>query len=193
MIPSGQFFTRPDAWLNGFYEIEIDLGESSDEKLAEASGRIWEHPLLSGCYLHRDREPQAQEPVNPAEHLNSHHYGIAHLFNGADCVCGTFTATIDSGSLDGPHDFLAFYLPLASLAKTFPGGRLPYPELDVWLVDLGRFVFERIKFDLALIGFEVVFPEMNTDQLRLDGLPGLRREGYLLQVNGKLEWFPRLT
>jgi hypothetical protein len=63
--------------------------------------------------------------------------------------------------------------------------------VDNWLVGLGRFVFEPIKFELALadFDFEVTCPTITTDQ-SIDVVPAVRNENYLVPVGDKLEWFP---
>jgi hypothetical protein len=62
-------------------------------------------------------------------------------------------------------------------------------EVDNWLVSLGRFVFEQIRLELAPSGFEVGFPKITAEQTRIDGIPAVRNEGYLVPVGDKLEWY----
>lgn len=192
MTPTEKRFTKEHAWLNGFYELQVELGDPSpgnpsDERFAQASARIWNHPALEGCYLDRDREPEEQEPVNAAENFsNGHLYGIAHLPNGASCVCGTFISRMSSDS----RAYLTFYFPMASLEEVLHGEALPYGAVDAWLAQLGRFVFEEVRFDLALIGFEALIPCVTGDLLQLTGVPADRPAGYLFRSENELEWFP---
>src|SRR5215468_6683065 len=162
-------FATEEIWSGGHYEIEIDLGLPSDERLCRALERIWSHPSLKGCCFSRDQEPQAQVRVTPGQHgLADPLYGLAALPNGATAACGTYVCRLQGESKKPVRDLLSFYAPLASLAKAYDLGAYPFadgeraakwrPQVDRWLVELGRFVFESVKFDLALVGWEVDFP-----------------------------------
>jgi hypothetical protein len=77
-------FTADDAWAGGFYELAIEIGSRSDERLRAALAAIWQHPDLDGCYLERNREPSEQLRRLPASiEGGSHPRGIARLPNGS--------------------------------------------------------------------------------------------------------------
>lgn len=63
-------FTAPDTWLGGYYELAIELGHRSDERLGLALKSIWSLPELEVPYERRDAEPEDQTRVEPqvAEH-----------------------------------------------------------------------------------------------------------------------------
>ena len=56
-------FTDPDNWAGGFYELSLELGERSDERLDRALSVLWREAGIVGCYGERDREPADQVTV----------------------------------------------------------------------------------------------------------------------------------
>jgi hypothetical protein len=83
-----QIFTAPDTWVGGLYELAIELPERSDATIAQALSTIWQIPALTGCYLSRDVEPEAQTEASPFDIPHEGHvYGIAQLPNGKNCAC----------------------------------------------------------------------------------------------------------
>ncbi|MHC4624889.1 MAG: hypothetical protein ACYS4W_13410, partial [Planctomycetota bacterium] len=56
-------FTDNETWKGAFYELAIELGPRSDERLQSALRAIWQTPCLTGCYTDRNREPQEQDRV----------------------------------------------------------------------------------------------------------------------------------
>ena len=55
------YFAPQNVWFGGFYELAIELGKSSDERLFEALKVLWQHSSLQGCYLKDDIEPDEAE------------------------------------------------------------------------------------------------------------------------------------
>ena len=211
-------FTAEESWRGGHYEIEMELGVPSDERLRRALQRIWTHPSVKGACFSRDQEPQAQVRVNLNEHtLDGHLYGLATLPNGETAACGTYVCRLqgEDGALS--LDFLSFYVPMGALAGAYgisgdwlktqrPEGAVLNTkfsenaeteksaqwrtELDRWLVELGRSVFQSVEFDLALVGWEVNFPRVSAQCVKREGIPAERFEGYLWRNRGRLEWYP---
>ena len=54
-----------DGWLGGFYELAMELGRRSDERLRAAGEALWSHPALEGLYGERDVPPDRQQPPDP--------------------------------------------------------------------------------------------------------------------------------
>jgi hypothetical protein len=48
-------FTKPETRSGGYYELAIELGNRSDERLLTAMQAMWQHPSLNGCYIDRSR------------------------------------------------------------------------------------------------------------------------------------------
>jgi hypothetical protein len=201
MTTAIQNFSSEQTWLGGFYEIEFELGVPSDERLALALQTVWSYPSLEGCYLSREREPHTQTRVNPRDHANEGHlYGIANLPNGAKAACGTYVCRLQDEAGTTLRDLLAFYVPHGALARTYQVGGYPFSDadraatwrvpLDEWLVDLGRSVHKQVPFGLALIGFEVDFPNVSAETVQQNGIPTQRFDGYLWHVAERLEWHP---
>jgi len=197
-----QYFTPQRVWWGGWYEIEIELGAPSDERLARALENIWSHSSLEGSYLHSWQEPHTQTMVNPREYAEEgrHLYGIARLPNGERVCCGTYVIRLEDDDDTSASDLLEFYVPFASLNSAYQLRVYPLSdvrqaqawgeELNGWLVELGSFVYSRVKFELALIGFEVDFTTTTAEKIRESGIPIDRCNGYLWPASGHLEWYP---
>jgi hypothetical protein len=192
-------FTDSENWSGGFYELAMEIGDTSDQRLQLALSALWRAASIDGCYGSRDREPREQDEIactvtslSEAGHLQ----GTVRLPTGHRVVCGCVAFRED----DGP-DWLDFYLPLGSLARVDRRiGGFPFDEnsgqaslvwrrdLDQWLATLGTQVFHEVPFRLGLIGFET--PD-NTCARQLNGTaPEERWEGYLLPADGNLHFEP---
>ena len=157
------YFTSEDVWTGGGYELALELGPRSDERLQAALQAIWEEPFLQGCYLRLDVEPEQQSRLAPSlEALESSGplRGLATLPNGKRVACATCAVREEEGS-----DWLDLFLPLGSLGSAYAVGAFPFDDssrsrewrepLDGWLTSLGQRVFARVPYALGLIGFEV--------------------------------------
>src|SRR5689334_19025851 len=140
-----QYFEDPEAWLGGYYELAIELGIRSDERLLTALTAVWSDPDLDGVYLDRDTEPwrQTRQTVTAESLRVAHLQGLARLPNGAIIACGTCLIRED----DGP-DWLVLYLPMGALATAYDVGGYPFEPnaetsrpwreiLDAWLARVG--------------------------------------------------------
>jgi hypothetical protein len=182
----GRLFTADDAWKGGGYELALEVGPRSDDRLRAALMALWQHPDLEGCYLHLDREPSDQRRVAPdGVDDASHLLGVARLPHGSRVVCGScLIREVD----DGP-DWLVFYLPLGSLGTAYPVGGFPFgteadwpgtwrEEIEDWLAQIGLSVAHSAFFQLGLIGWEVSGQEY-ADTVASRGVPAERFIGYL--------------
>jgi hypothetical protein len=179
-------FTADSAWYGGFYELALEVGPRSDDRLRAALAAVWSHPDLDGCYTDRAREP-ADQPRFPPDLLDegSHLLGTARLPNGEQVACGTcLIREVDDGS-----DWLDFYLPLGSLGTAYPirgfpfGSATDWPgpwrhEVEDWLAEVGLWVARSVSFQLGLIGFEVSGMTDAAD-IAAQGVPTERFVGYL--------------
>ena len=153
-----QYFTETDTWSGGYYELAIELGSRSDERLLGALAAVWADPDLDGVYLSRDVEPwQQQRLAITAELLQvSHLQGLARLRNGTTIACGTVFIRED----DGP-DWLNLYLPMGALGTVYSVGSYPFePDVanshqwrdvvDPWLAGIGSRVYHRVGDSSAM-------------------------------------------
>lgn len=189
-----EFFTFPDAWTGGFYELAVEIDPSSNSRLSDAMCVLWRHPDLDGCFLDRNCEPSDQIRVSPS--LDSTHlFGLASLPNGPTFVCGTCFVREMNGS-----DWLNFYVPLGSVSQHYQVGGYPFETddarhrtwqkpLDEWLRDLGLYLYSTVKFRLALIGFEAS-GEYTWEQIGRHGIPARREYGFLWPKGDQIKWFP---
>src|SRR5262245_29820054 len=101
-----RLFTRDDAWYGGFFELALEVGPRSDDRLRAALAALWSHTDLDGCYDDHLREPSDQPRVQPRlGESGSHLHGVARLPNGAHVACGSCLIREDEGP-----DWLVFYL-----------------------------------------------------------------------------------
>src|ERR1700761_4212551 len=160
-------FTLADNWRGGFYELALELGDTSDARLDAALSVLWSAAEVEGCYGSHRVAPSEQEtvPCNLASLLRfGHLHGVVRLPNGAPVVCGVVAVRED----DGP-DWLDFYLPLGALGRAEPrshehmvgdpsGGSASLTwrrPIDDWMAGLGARVYAAAGFRLGLIGNEV--------------------------------------
>ncbi|HST53308.1 MAG TPA: hypothetical protein VLJ61_14955 [Pyrinomonadaceae bacterium] len=197
------YFTKPETWFGGYYELAIEVGGRSGERLLSALKAVWSHPALEGCYLDRDKEPHEQRRVSvpPALAEPTHLQGLALLPNGQKVACGTCLIREE----DGP-DWLDFYMPMGTLGDVYEVGGYPFDmtsathrewqtPVDEWLKGIGEWVFSSVPFSLGLIGFEVS-GDAYAAQVSKEGVPAERYFGYLVPEGRKLKWYPpnvRLT
>src|SRR5690349_3835979 len=119
-------FTAPDTWHGGFYELALELGERSDQRLLAALRRVWSFPAVDGCYLDWLVEPTEQPRVEPPAHLAEpgQLYGIARVPNGHEIACGTFIVREE----DSGTDWLGFFLPTGALHDAYDLRGFPFDE-----------------------------------------------------------------
>lgn len=189
-------FTFPDVWLGGFYELAIELGPRSDERLRLALEAIWSLPELNGPYGRRDMEPEEQPRVEPTlEAIDfGHLQGVATLPSGERVACGTFAVREE----DGP-DWLLLYIPMGALERVCDVGAFPFGggrstegwrrPLDEWFAQVGRKVFEAAPFQLGLIGHEVS-GSVYASEVEGTGVSADRWIGYLWREGGELALHP---
>lgn len=190
-------FGLDDNWSGGFYELALELGPGSDERLTETVEAIWSTPALDGCWNDRwsvrpteeNRVPCRVERFDEPGHL----YGIATLPTGARCVCGTVIVR----ESDGP-DWVDLYLPTGALERADsrvgaypfddPGASREWREpLDAWLASIASSVFSRVPFVLGLIGFEVSGAHYASELA--SGIPQDRFMGYLSPEETGIRFF----
>lgn len=187
-----QLFTAADTWNGGFYELAIELGQHSDERLQMALQTIWRCESLEGCYVARDVEPSQQARLSPS--LDTSALGVATLPDSEQVACGTFLVREDNGP-----DWIGFYLPLSALGSVYDVGAFPFVDgkssrawrepLDDWLRQIATAVFVVVPFSLALIGHEVSGTAY-VDEIRITGVPDERWDGLLWRDAEELIWYP---
>jgi hypothetical protein len=178
-------FTATDAWYGGFYELALEMGPHSDEKLQAALNALWKHPDLDGCYFDRGREPADQpRTADFCLETGSHALGVATLPNGSRIACGSCLIREDNGP-----EWLDFYLPMGSLGTAYPVGAFPFGteaskphpwryDVEDWLAGIGLSIARKASFQLGIIGFEVSGQVYAVD-VDSKGIPSERFIGYL--------------
>jgi hypothetical protein len=193
-------FALADNWHGGFYELALELGDTSDGRLEAALGVLWSAAGVQGCYGSRQIASSDQQavPCTLASLLRFGHLrGVVQLPNGAPIVCGVVAVRED----DGP-DWLDFYLPLGALGRAEPrsneqmvgdpldgSASLTWRRpIDDWMADVGARVHAAAAFRLGLIGNEV---SGLTDAATIAADPPThRRIGYLIPSDGQVRYLP---
>jgi hypothetical protein len=195
-------FTRQDVWLGSFYELAIEVGDRSDDRLHAACVALWSHGSLEGPYGDKTREPGEQPPVSPGLVVPddmgdvSHLYGVATLPDGNRLACGCVALCEE----DSRIDWLDLYIPLGALDTVYDydyGDRASWrawaAPLDDWFADIGRTVYDAVPFRLALVGEEVSGMRY-ASQVAVEGIPDERNTPLLFPDNdGALKWYPATT
>jgi hypothetical protein len=191
-------FTDNETWKGAFYELAIELGPRSDERLQLALRAIWQTPCLTGCYTDRKREPQEQDRVEPSIvnlMIQGHLLGIAILPDNQQIPCGTVAIR----EQEGP-DWVVFYVPLGALVQIYnqvggffgtdhPKSRCWREPLENWLAEIGPGVFSTVQFSLGLIGCEVSGLTY-ASEVNQAGVPEERGIGYLWPTGERIKYFP---
>jgi hypothetical protein len=192
-------FGDPENWTGGWYELGLDLGQRSDERLDHALRVLWREAGIVGCVGLRDPDPTEQAEIAPSVASLNHFgrlYGHAQLPSGASVVAVCLAFPLSCGS-----DWLTLGLPLGALARVdrriggFPfgadGGSASLAwriHLDNWLAHVGMEIFKQVPFQLGLIGFDVT-AETDIDDLQ-GVVPSQRPAGLLLPHAGGVGYWP---
>jgi hypothetical protein len=204
-------------WNGGFYELDIQLGPQSEERVQRALEALWANPRLEGPYLDRDREPADQKVVDPRGGISEVLSGIAALPDGAGVLCSSIVVLLDDGyelSLCIPVNALAVAWPqigdfpfVGGRSSPADGGsearrplrapRVPEDDdrawqepLEEWLAGFGRAVFDAVPFPVALIGFEGGLLSDDEERRLVEEMPEKRSVGVLRQEQDQLAWYP---
>jgi len=190
-------FTSPDAWAGGVYEISMEyrlLGSA-----IAAFKELWACPSLEGCFDDREREPRDQKKLSPdSVSPENKIYGVATLPNLKKVPC--LSLLFD---FNGASKWLQFFLPVSSLASAYLVGAFPFgdwspdlkwqKEINAWLVDIGAHVFQKVPFEIALVGFEVELTDGSREKIQREGVPEERFDGLLLPGAAGLQFYPQTT
>jgi hypothetical protein len=192
-----RLFTTEGAWYGGFYEVALEIGPRSDQRLQSALIALWQHADLDGCFIDRGREPMDQPRTSEFSlETGSHMLGVACLPNGSRVACGSCLIRED----DGP-DWLDFYLPMGSLGTAYPVGGFPFGsevdwpgpwryEVEDWLARIGLWVGQSASYRLGIIGFEVS-GQVYASEIASTGIPNERFIGYLWPNEGSVVYYRR--
>lgn len=193
----GRVLTVDGAWDGGFYELCFYYPPGL--ALHAALAALWSHPALEGPAAERDRELRGQPVVDVWSLDLDDEIGVL-LFGTARLPSGTVVPCLsDALRYSDGEELVSFNLPLGSLYTDWPQiGAYPFgdldqlsewePQLEVFLVDIARHVFDRAPFERALTGYELDADE----PLRVPGelAPGPHDRGVLDVTDGSLRWIP---
>ncbi len=171
------------------------MSQSSNIFIDEVLLNLWAIPVLNGCFLRIDTEPDKQEKYSPGEiDHQGHMYGVASLPNGKRSCCGSYWADFENNGC-----WLSLYIPIGSLASAYDMGAYPFQanepgtsnwivEINNWFVNIAKKIHPIAKFEIGIIGFEVDF--FDVEKILATGIPSERWVGFLVVKNNQLEWFP---
>jgi hypothetical protein len=192
-----RLFTAEGAWYGAFYELALEIGPRSDERLRSALTKLWKYPDLDDCFLDRSREPTGQpRTAEFCLETGSHSLGVASLPSGSRVVCGSCLVREEEGP-----DWLDFYLPMGSLATAYPVAGFPFGaeadwpgplryEVEDWLARIGLWIAQSASFQLGIIGFEVS-GQVDASEIAAKGIQDERSIGYLWPSKGSVVYYRR--
>jgi hypothetical protein len=139
--------------------------------------------------------------VQPCENgVAGHLYGLATLPNRRVIACGSFATDYPGEGELPPAHGIGLYLPLCALSTAYPVGAYPFgpmdsvsewkTEVDSYLTQLARWIYGRVLFDFALVGFEVDTSTVSPETIRANGMPKERDPGILWNDGVELQWCP---
>lgn len=172
------------AWSGGFYGLAMEFKDNAADTLTISVRRLWSHPSL-----------RLDSIADSAEQLPDKLRGIAILPEYKQILCASMITRFEHG-----NHWLEFFSPLSSIATHYLVGGFPFErgepdsqwrkELDQWFVQIATYIFEKVQFDLALIGFEIDPATTSIKKIRRHGIPTKRFEGLLLPEGRDIGWYP---
>jgi hypothetical protein len=195
------YFTTPETWKGGFFELLISPRTDSSEELWLLLDGLWSFASLNGCYLKRDVEPSLQLRRHARDgEVGKHLYGLATMPNKVIVACGSLASYHLGGEGIEPAQWVGFYLPLGALSTAYDVGAYPFGPtenvaswkvaVESFLAELGRWIFAKTSFEFALIGFEVAPRAALLKRIRVGDIPEDRLHGILWNDRGLLNWYP---
>jgi hypothetical protein len=157
-------------FLNGTYDVSIELGRRDDDRMDAAIRACWGDPSLEGCWTDPFRD-RLQPRVEPS--LESHHealFGIAAIPGFGSTLCSSHALRYDDDN--GADDWLEFGFPVGAMVSVDPRANSLwewsfdnlYEEhsapwawrkpIDDFLVDIATRVAKAAPFELGVIGHE---------------------------------------
>ena len=150
-------------WDGASYDVIMALGPRFDERLSTATVALWNHRSLDGCYYDMKKRFFGRKRYQPDQFALKDFcvYGHADLKKSKTIICASFPIRTEHS-----YDWLVFSLSMSDLENIFDIGSFPMeadpeectmwkPELDEYLLDLGRHVFEHVPFETAVVGYDV--------------------------------------
>lgn len=159
-----------DNWHDGYYELTIKLGQNDDVRLDAALNALWTSAGLSRPFRNaRPGQGSAEVELSTATLLEGRLNSIASVPELGSTLCSVIVVReerYESGVTHYGADWLDLCLPLGALANLDRRvGAYPFDEsassrawrepIELWFEGVGRAVFDIVRFEHAVTGFEV--------------------------------------
>lgn len=199
------YFTKPDSWSNGYFELHIQLGERSEMRLLNAVNAVLDSPAIDGYYLKRNIEPNFQNKIQvKPEHLVSEDdsggvwpfHAVATMPNSIQIACLVTAFHFVDG-----QDGLAIKLSIRDLGYAYNVRGFPFNPsgsdeewlvpVENWLAEIGQYVYKKVPFHLGVMGDEYSDTLQDYQHFVEHGFPEERYLGILYAENGELKYYPR--
>ncbi len=167
---------RDETWSGGDFELYIELGDRSGERLQKALDALDAHPALGQGLA---RMPNG---IGVEYRVSAYYYGEEE--------------EEDSELLDSSY-WLRLGVPMGALGKAYPVGAYPFedgsprdwlPPVYEWFRDIGQAVFRVVEFQFGIVGWEV--DTFLIEKFEERGVPDVRWNGFLVSEGGGLKWYP---
>lgn len=184
-------FQNEQTWTGGSFEILFYLEEKYGIQLLE---KLWFTMGFDGPYIDNRVAPNQQEKLTTFRNLEAGNlYGTA-LIDKKNIACSTTTIKDEDGL------WVYFGFPLGGLNEMYDVGAYPFDDgkhpvwaehLSQYLKEIAERIFLDVPFDGAIIGWLTTFEVDELVDVVKSGVPEERWFWYLINNNGKLDWYPQ--
>lgn len=184
-------FQNEETWTGGSFEVLFYLGEKSEIHFLE---KLWFGLGFDGPYIDGEIIPAQQRKLNTLKSVSTGKlYGTA-IINEKIVACSSTTIKDEDGV------WIYFGFPMGGLDVIYDVGAYPFDDgkepvwaeqLSQYLRELAEKLFLEVPFDGAIIGWLTAIEVdeiLNAVNL---GVPKERWFWYLINNNGKLDWYPQ--
>ena len=168
-------------WLDGYFELALELGAPDDSRLIKAESRLWAHHSL--------------------EQDGARSFGVAAIPGIGTTCCKVITIhAVPTDTVPEEYkDWLVLCIPMGGLGRVVDVGAYPFQDgsdlswttaLQGWFVAIAESIFEEVTFELGLTGHDIS-GDVCAAELRMTGIPTTERwMGYLWPEKGTLCCYP---
>jgi len=185
------WFEGRENWSGLYVELAVDLGRADDSRMCEAFAAAWSSPRMYGPLQPIHTTGSRNLPRPPLDpDASPHTYGIFRAPSASrEIGCEVLAVR------DGQSDWLDVALPTGMLGLAYSVREPLDQTANSWLpgifralADVANTIYERVPFEMALIGEEV--SGLWYADSDVEGRPVITRE--VVEVKGGVVLSPRL-
>lgn len=168
------FYTNPESWTDGFYELSIEYHPFRDgQRVNEALSALEKSRFFTGFWEEKKdyQKRSISLPIHIEEESIKSYYGTLILFESTNEELPCMISVI---RIEGESDWLDISIPQAAFEKVFSCRYPLTTELNPWLEEindvfarLAEAIYLKSPFDFAMVGDEIS-GEANQEELTLE-------------------------